>query len=379
MNNVVDDYFETVASLTVPRATHSATVLPDGRVLVAGGVNGAERNKSEAAGQPGRTDQPPWHQRDIGASASVADVECYDAPENAWALVSPLIEARSGHCAVCLNNGQVMILAGSGRQGTLNSVELYNPTDDQWTAASPMGVPRFSHTATLLNNGHVMVCAGNNLYQGAGQILDSVEIYDPVGDSWTVAPSISIARMNHSATLLASGEVLVLGGYSAKMNTAIDDASLFDPVNRTWRNVKPLPERRMQHTATLLTDGRVLVVGGTDEPFTPGRMNAYLYDPNSESWSPPMQMAYGRKGHSATQLRSGRVLVVGDASNPSGASVTEAFDPESNHWTTSAGLETGRFTHTASLLYSGKLLVAAGQLVTSHPAYAVSAELFTER
>lgn len=378
MNNIIDDYFDTVASLGVPRAYHSATVQFDGRVLVAGGLNEAGRNQSEAGRQPEGTTPTLWQQLDIGASASISDVERYDASADAWSLVSPLIEARADHCAVCLHSGQIMIIAGSGSRGTLDSVELYNPSKNCWTATQAMSTPRFAHTATVLDTGLVMVCAGNNLYQGEGHVLDSVEIYDPICNGWTVAPSIPVARMNHSATLLASGEVLVLGGYSATRNAAIDDASLFDPVNRTWRNVKPLPQRRMQHTATRLKDGQVLVVGGTDEPFDPGREDAYLYDPNSDSWSAPMPMAYGRIGHSVTQLCSGRVLVVGCASNDEAAFVTEVFDPVSHHWTVSAVLETARFTHTASLLCSGRVLVAAGQRVTSHPSYVASAELFTE-
>lgn len=217
MNNVVDGYFETVASLTVPRANHSATVLPDGSVLVVGGINGSERNTPDAADHPNlsppvRADQISWEQLRVAAIAPVADVERYDSLEDTWHPTSPLAEARSRHCAVRLINGQVMIIAGAGQQRTLNSVELYNSTDDCWTAATPLGTPRFAHTATLLNNGHVLVCAGNNQYQGTGQVLDSVEIYDPANDSWTVAPWIPIARMDHSATLLASGEVLVLGG-----------------------------------------------------------------------------------------------------------------------------------------------------------------------
>lgn len=386
MSNLDEDYFETVAPLATPRASHVSTLLPDGHLLVAGGYSFSWRDESYAAGQsntppPKRIDQAPWDRFGFPSSESIANVERYDPQENAWSPAASLVEARGDHCALCLNNGQVMVIAGSGRGRSLNSVEFYDARNDRWTAGASLMTPRFGHTATLLNTGHVMVCAGNNLQQGTGQVLDSVEIYNPVLQTWTLATWLPIARMYHSATLLATGEVLVLGGYSGAQNKAIDDASLFDPVQRTWRKVQPLPRRRMDHTATLLDDGRVLVVGGTDEPFNPGLARAELYDPQTDSWSSPAELAYGRKAHSATKLRSGRVLVVGsnDYSNPSDTRMTEVFDPVSNHWGLSAELEGGRYLHSASLLSSGQLLVAAGHLPVPDPAYMTSVELFTER
>ncbi|MFJ4193154.1 Kelch repeat-containing protein [Pseudomonas sp. NPDC089534] len=378
MNNTVDGSFVPAAPMNVPRASHSATVLPDGDVLVVGGFNGMALASWGMGGTRGTTGQAPWHHLGKGLSGALADVERYSLSNNAWTRVAALPEPRSGHQAVCLNSGQVMVIAGSGAAGSINGVELYSPATDQWAAAA-LKTPRFAHTATLLDSGHVMVCGGNNLSQVQGQVLASVEIYDPVANRWSAAADVPFARMNHTATLLASGKVLVSGGYSAQLNAAIDDAALFDPATGEWSTVQPLPERRMQHTATRLADGRVLVVGGADAPFYPGRADAYLYDPQADRWSLAGTMVHGRTGHDVTRLLSGRVMVTGAASSVEAGHMTELFDPDTREWTIGAELVTERFEHTASLLSGGQLLVSAGLLsATSHPGYLASTERLTE-
>ncbi|WP_085695204.1 MULTISPECIES: kelch repeat-containing protein [unclassified Pseudomonas] len=379
MNNTVDGSFVPAAPMNVLRAYHSATVLPDGDVLVVGGTNGMEPASWLTDGTRGASGQVPWHHLGQGLSGALSDVERYSPSNNAWTRVAVLPGPRLGHRAVCLNSGQVMVIAGSGAVGSINGVELYSPATDQWVAAATLETPRFAHTATLLDSGHVMVCGGNHQSQGQGQVLASVEIYDPVTNRWRAAADVPFARMDHTATLLASGKLLVLGGYSAQLNAAIDDASLFDPATGGWSTVQPLPERRMQHTATRLADGRILVVGGADAPFNPGRADAYLYDPQADSWSLGGTMVHGRKGHSVTRLASGHVLVIGDGLSVESGNMTEVFDPDTHEWAIGAELAHARFIHTASLLPGGQLLVAAGlRPGTSHPSYLSSTERLIE-
>lgn len=230
-----------------------------------------------------------------------------------------------------------------------------------WRQAAYPLEPRTSHTATLLSNGSVLVVGGQSTMTGA--ILSSAEIYNPVLDRWTPAGALKQARYRHTATLLASGRVLVAGGDAAAdtFDTTLATAEIYDPATDRWSTVNRLRTARAGHTATALADGRVLVVGGAN--FAGGRIlydinEAEIFDERGLSWTSGGLMT-ARVEHTATRLQTGEVAVVGgESSYPH--SLVEIFSPATTTWRTASSLFVARRRHAAVLAPDGSLIVTGG-------------------
>ncbi|MGK3968003.1 kelch repeat-containing protein [Sorangium sp. So ce118] len=270
----------------------------------------------------------------------------------AWEPAGLMNGARGGHTATLLEeSGQVLVAGGFGHEMPLDSAELYDPTGDTWaTTDHRMTHARYSHTATLLKSGEVLVIGG-----GPDTAPGSVERYDPTTGAWTAVKSMSLDRLAFTATLLPSGLVLVAGGDYPPI--VLETAELYDPTNDTWTATGPMREPRLLHTATLLLSGLVLVTGGSPRS---GPGTAELYDPADGSWPAMSSMAYSRMGHTATLLKSGHVLVAGGSSGDTLVDVAELYDPATNTWTSTEPMNIKRLHHTATLLPSGEVLVTGG-------------------
>lgn len=172
---------------------------------------------------------------------------------------------------------------------------------------------------------------------------------------WSEAGAMNEARGGHTASLLATGSVLVTGGQYGN-NMAARSAELFDPATGQWRLVATMNAARAGHTATVLQDGRVLVVGGV------GLGSAELFDPATGVWSPAGTLAANRFGHTASLLPNGKVLVVGgySAADTPGLTAVELYDPATNAWSQTGALQRGRGLHTATVLSDGRVLVTGG-------------------
>jgi len=318
------DTWRSAAELTQARGEHTATLLPSGQVLVAGGR---------------------------GSDATfLANVELYDADRNMWHGAHALAAARANHSATLLPSGKVLVVGGQNASGYLASVELYDPTSDIWTSAGNISSARAWHTATLLDSGRVLIAGG----VAANGALASVELYDPATNTWSGASDLATARYDHGAALLPTGEVLVSAGYDVNA-AALASAEIYDPVEDAWHFASDLGAARHSYTAALLISGRLLAVGGTDLGAS-----AEIYDPVADIWNNAGSPAHDRTFHTATLLPSGRLLVTGGAENGIDLASTETYDAASDTWTAAAALATGRRLHTATLLTSGKVLVAGG-------------------
>jgi N-acetylneuraminic acid mutarotase len=220
---------------------HTATLLPNGQVLVAGGIAGDIQNPGE---------------NQTGA-------ELYDPATGIWTATGSMSVAHSHHTATLLPSGQVLVAGGYSGSNAL-SAELYDPATGVWTATRNLPIGRWDHTATLLPNGQVLVVGGvgNNFSS-----IASAELYDPATRSWTETGSMVHERSSHTATLLSNGQVLVAGGEGVCCPFPFwTSAELYDPATGTWTETGSMATGRYLHTATLLPNGQVLVAGGGNFP-----------------------------------------------------------------------------------------------------------------
>ncbi|WP_429448949.1 kelch repeat-containing protein [Paraburkholderia sp. 40] len=310
------------------RYRHTATLLSDGRVLVAAGSN--------------------------GKSLSLA--ELYDPASDKWSPTGNLTDARQSHTATLLPGGKVLVAGGSisnGKGTSLPTAELYDPIAGKWTETGEMSQARDLHTATLLPDGRVLVAGG----EAPGGAQSSVELYDPVNGAWLQTGFLNEARDAHTATLLPNGRVLVAGG-DGKAG-ALASAELYDPATGKWSETGSMTQAREQHTATLLTDGRVLVAGG--EGNAGAMSSAELYDPATGTWSHTGGMSQAREDHAAVLLANGKVLATAGIAQLDLFS-DELYDPATGNWSQTDSLGLSRDSHTATRLSDGRVLVAGGQL-----------------
>jgi len=323
--------FVATGSMATPRATgHTATLLSDGRVLIAGG------------GYP-----------------LMAAAELYDPSTGTFSSTGAMATPRWYHTATLLNDGRVLIAGGSLDN---LSAELYDPSTGAFTPTGNMVTAnQHGHVATLLNDGRVLISRGTIIGPGGFLHPAPLELYDPATGTFTQAGDTSGNKEWSTATLLDDGKVLLTGGW----NTG--DASLYDPTDGSLAYLGSLPI--WSHTATLLTNGTVLITGGV---FFNGSdaYNAYgveslatsqIYDPSLGTFQAAGSLFEARDGHTATVLASGLVLVAGgDWNYYRTLSSAELYDPAAGAFTRTGEMTVSRDGHTATRLRDGTVLITGG-------------------
>jgi Galactose oxidase, central domain/Kelch motif len=330
--------WEFTGSLNQPRAWHTATntatLLYDGRVLVAGG----------AGPRPGKFPYP-----------GLASSELYNPATGNWTVTGSLNDGRLLHTATLLLDGRVLVTGGwldHTNHGELSSAELYNPATGNWTRTIGMHVPRVDHTATLLSNGRVLVVGS---LRGDPH---STELYDPAIGNWSFTGRTTSPRLGyHTATLLPNKMVLVAAGYDGT-NHVSANAELYDSATGTWTPTGRLAIARQNHTATLLHNGTVLVTGGANDAGI--LASAELYDPTTGTWTSTGSLNVARWEHTATLLCDGKVLVAGGINRETSVVSAEIYDPDTGNWTFTGNLNDARALHSATLLPGGRVLLTGG-------------------
>jgi len=321
-------------AISTQAAFCTATLLPNGKVLVAGGYNCLPCRELNSA-------------------------ELYDPATGTWTYTGNLNTARINHTATLLPNGKVLVAGGFRNvfdRNSLNSSELYDPATGKWSSTGSLNTARDGQTATLLPNGKVLVAGGGYYANMVINPGNSAELYDTVAGTWSTTGNLNAARWDHTATLLPSGRVLVAGGFLYNSN----GAELFNPATGTWSHTGNLNSEHYHHTAMLLSNGKVLVVGGQNSPSS-----AELCDPATGIWSNTGNLNKGRYPLTATLLPNGKVLVAGGADDCNEDFCifdrsAELYDPDAGTWSYTGNLNTAHTGHTSTLLPSGKVLVAGG-------------------
>lgn len=327
-----DGSWHAVGSMTIARHVHQAVRLADGRVLVAGGFG---------------YQAPGWYRHDW---ASTSAAELFDPDTETWSLTDALEDARYGNLLAPLPDGRVLAAGGfedfeypdgypdGGPPGLvdgglepvapdgdwhLDSAESYDPLTGRWSQTTPMPVERHAGFGGLLGNGEVLFAGG----QSSLEWLPSAVLYDPIDGTWAETGSMPATRGiqdgHPMGALLADGRFLMAGagGGGAVPTSAV----LFDPATSSWRETGPMAQPRVDCTLSPLTDGRVLAAGGSPQDLA----STELYDPSTGAWSPGSPLAVGRAAHTATVLRDGRVLACGGGGD-AGASLDscELYTPD---------------------------------------------------
>jgi hypothetical protein len=310
-----------------PRSGHSATLLADGKVLIAGGMR---RNQ------------------DFYKSS-----ELYDPTTGKFERAGDMTMARVGQAGILLPSGKVLIAGGWTGPGCTDSAELYDPATRRFTPTAKMTARRGNPSATLLSDGDVLIAGGGDRDTPGG--ISLAEVFHPATLSFQAIRPMHYARISHTATLLKDGRVLIIGGRGETLATA---AELYDPKTRKFSETGRLITARYKHTAGLLPDGRVLIAGGSDERDWKGKLSsAEIYDPATGKFSATAAMndARFKLPDTSVTLNSGKIVIAG------GSREVEVFDPATGKFELAAGqMPDPRHFMTETKLRDGSVLFAGG-------------------
>jgi hypothetical protein len=318
-------HLTTTTPMTTARAAHTATLLNNGEVLIAGGIA-----------------------RD---GVFLKSAELYDPAKGTFNAIGDMTVARASHTATLLKDGKVLLLGGD-YQDKMISAELYDPVANMFTATGSLHTARDGFQATLLKDGRVLI-TGMGLEGGA-----TAELYDPATGQFTVTGEMRTPRSTHTATLLPDGKVLIAGGIDRK-GKVLANAEIYDPITAAF-TTSPyfMTIKRHKQAAISLDDGRVLIMGGADENDWNGqRRTAEIYDPKTGLFKPTGAMVdpHFKFDTALAMLPDGDVVVGGAAKK------VEIYRMSYGAFAIANGdMDSERFFSTATTLPDGRVLIVGG-------------------
>ena len=294
--------FTPTGSMTVPRSGQTITMLRDGRVLLTGGV------------------------QNVGFRSELSSAEIYDPAAGSFSATGSMSVPREGHTATMLRDGRVLVAGGSDNGvHTLDTAEIFDPSTGSFSRAGHLHQPRVAHVAALLGTGKVLIAGGGRGGMPGGYIsYDTAEMYDPSTRTFSaVRAHMKSDRVGAAAVKLNDGRVLIVGGKSGRIMTSrlrniasftpLNTAEIFDPESGTFIRTGDMSAPHYLATATILDSGDVLVVGGWTirGPLVVGMRDAEVYQPATNRFVNVGQSNVARLTNTATLLNDGEVLVAG--------------------------------------------------------------------
>ncbi len=351
-----------VGSMQRARSGHTATLLPDGRVVVIGGEN-------------------------IRRTRQMLDsVELYDPATRSWSAAAPLPEPRANHTATLLDDGTILVVGGgasnaigvpSGQEVRLDAL-LYDPATGASESLGPTRTPRHGHHAVRLPSGRVLLVGGADATsvdlpapgaggtQPFGRELASAELYDPATRTFSDTGSMREPRVSFTAVRLEDGRVIVSGGSNSENGPdgqSLATSELYDEATGLFTGTGDFDGRdRLFHAACRLLDGRVLVFGGK-QANVDFLADVQLWSPASSTFERWGSARPGRTAPSVVPLADGGALFVGGLTCGNGGcgslNTTTLWRPDG---TTVEGpsLRRARALASATVLLDGRVLVAGG-------------------
>jgi N-acetylneuraminic acid mutarotase len=329
------------APLHQARREHTATVLADGRVLVAGGFQEIISPEGEDQTQ------------------ILSSVEVFLPGAGRWKPGPPMPQPRSGHEAILLADGRLLVFGG--RATSYPSAEpatkaaLFNPASNRWrvvdgpSIASPTG-------AVLLPDGRVLTVGLNS---DSNPTAQAVAIFDPSTLKWQRGTNHPGAWYRPALTVLIDGSVLVAGGLypRAPEPSTVTESWRYDPIADRWERTGDLIESPLGGSAVRLPDRRVLLLAS---------FVSNVFDPTAGTWATLAPPLHDRMGYGMIALADGRVLATGRASCFIDHDATELYDPATDRWLTVEAV-TERSDGTLTLLADGRAMLVGGVLECGAP------------
>ena len=343
---LVDPAWVTTGNMIQARNSHTAHLLPSGKVLVVGGSGGTGKTLQTA--------------------------ELFDPATKTWAATGSMADARHGHTSHLLADGRVLVAGGASPPVRLARSETYSPSTGTWTPVGSMSEARYLHMGTTLMDGRVLITGGRSTADPP-----PTEIFNPQTNAWVAVGAASAAYWSATPITLADGRVLLAGGVTE--NGCAASAEIFNPGTNTWAPTGSLAAPRCDYVGRLLPDGTVIVAAGGSDFEVPIMLDTVeIFKPTTGTWRTSVEKLPTTTGAaSVALLPTGSMLVSGGVDTSFSASRATSFYHlgSISSWHTLGELRSARLAHTATALDATHVLVAGGQDRPLHPTN--SAEILT--
>jgi N-acetylneuraminic acid mutarotase len=281
------------------------------------------------------------------------------------------------------SNGKVYAIGGmddkvpqsnpAGNPGNiLATVEEYDPATDTWASKKPIPTGRILQGLAAANNGKLYAIGGAIAVGPLGSLesltVGTVEEYDPETDTWTTKAPMPTARYAPAA-VANNGRLYIVGGVvespsSFEITAAVEE---YDPATDSWVTKRPLPAPRGNLALAAASNGKVYAIGGIvrDTRAVSGFSavpTVEEYDPATDTWTTKTPMPIARSSLGLAAASDGKLYAIGGSKGPRGDRLTtvEAYDPTTDSWVTVTQLSTPRASLGVTAASNGKLYAIGG-------------------